>query len=420
MPLITHALLYAGYALLALTTGLALAQVGGASAGEATLSGISLFSAFAITHGGLSAAHAAGAIGRSEKKQKAELDKLRTAHRESIAEMDAIAERLDRLDAAVTEVAHRRIEVAPAPELKLIDQIVDKLGRQMDTRFEEIRRVAGPAQPVRESGPIDIVREALDENRVELHLQPTVALPQRRTAFYEGFTRLKDATGRIIMPGEFMPAAERAGLMTIIDNMLLFRCVQIVRKLAQKDRRIGIFCNIAPRALSDEAFFPQFIDFLREHREMAGALIFELPQEAFEGRTGVEARAMAKLADLGYRFSIDKVTHLDVDLIDMERAGVRFFKAPGRMLIDGFVSEGVRPRSSITREIAAADIAAIFVRYGIDIIAERIEDEAIVVDLLDLEIPYAQGHLFGAPRAIKDSLMEETAPPPGMFGRNAA
>jgi len=419
MPLITHALLYAGYALLALTTGLALAQVGGAAAGEATLSAIGLFSAFAITHGGLSAAHASGAVARSEKKQKVEIDKLRASHRESVAEMDAIADRLDRLDTAVTDIAHRRIEAPAAPELKLIDQIVDKLGRQMDTRFDEIARVAGPA-PARERGPIDIVREALDENRVELHLQPTVALPQRRTAFYEGFTRLKDANGRIILPNEFMPAAERAGLMPIIDNLLLFRCVQIVKKLAQKDRRIGIFCNIAPRALSDEVFFPQFLDFLREHREMAGALIFELPQEAFEGRTGVEARAMAKLADLGYRFSIDKVGHLDVDLIDMERAGVRFFKAPGAMMIEGFVGEGIRPKSSIVREIAANDIAAIFIRYGIDIVAERIEDEATVVDLLELEIPYAQGHLFGAPRAIKDSLMEETAPPPGMFGRSAA
>lgn len=420
MPLITHALLYAGYALVALTTGLALTQIGGAGAGEAVLGAISLFSACAITHAGLTAAQAAGAIGRSEKKQKAEVDKLRTAHREVVAEMDAIAERMDRLDAAITEVAHRRIETQAPPELKLIDQIVDKLGRQMDTRLTEIARVSGPPATQREPGPIDIVRDALDDNRVELHLQPTVALPQRRTAFYEGFTRLKDAGGRIILPNEFMPAAARAGLMNIIDNMLLFRCVQIVKKLAQKDRRIGIFCNIAPQALSDEQFFPQFLEFLREHREMSGALIFELPQEAFEGRTGVEARAMAKLTDLGYRFSIDKVTHLDVDLIDMERAGVRFFKVPGRLLVDAVVAQGVRPKSAITREIAAQDVAAIFIRYGIDIVAERIEDEATVVEILDLDIPYAQGHLFGAPRAIKESLMEETAPPPGMFGRGAA
>ena len=85
--------------------------------------------------------------------------------------------------------------------------------------------------------------------------------------------------------------------------------------------------------------------------------------------------------------------------------------------IDGLIHEGVRPKSTITREIAANDVAAVFIRYGIDIIAERIEDEAAVVEILELEIPYAQGHLFGAPRAIKESLMEETAPPPGMFGR---
>jgi cyclic-di-GMP phosphodiesterase TipF (flagellum assembly factor) len=416
MPLITHALLYAGYALLALTTGLALAQVGGSAPGEATIGALALFCAFSLTHAGLSAAHAAGAVGRTEKKIKADMDKLRVAHREVVAEMDAMGDRIDRIDNAVTEIAHRPIEAPREPEVKLIDRIVDKLGRQMDERIGQIARIAGPGN-VRERGPIDMVREALDDNRVELHLQPIVALPQRKSVFYEGFSRLKDDVGRTIMPGDFMPAAEKAGLMPVIDNMLLFRCVQIVKKLAQKDRRVAIFCNITPRALSDDAFFPQFLDFLRDHRDMAGAVIFELPQDAFEARTSVEARAMAKLADLGYRFSIDKVTRLDIDIVDMERAGVRYFKAPASLLIEGLIHQGIRPKSSITREIAANDVAAVFIRYGIDIIAERIEDEAAVVDILELEIPYAQGHLFGAPRAIKESLMEETAPPPGMFGR---
>ena len=48
---------------------------------------------------------------------------------------------------------------------------------------------------------------------------------------------------------------------------------------------------------------------------------------------------------------------------------------------------------------------------AIDIIAERIESEDAVLEVLDLDVPYGQGHLFGAPRAIKESLMEETAPP---------
>jgi len=416
MPLITHALLYVGYAMIALTTGLALSQVGGADIASSVLSGIALFCAAAITHGGIAASAAAGKVGRIEKRLKTDIDRVRAAHREVIADIDAVTARVETLDRNVMELTERQMiappqqVVAAAPEIKMLDQIVDRLGRALDSRFDEMRRIAGPAHSA-QRGPIDLVREALVENRVELHLQPVVSLPQRRTVFYEGFTRLKDESGRLILPQEFIPVAESAGLMGVIDNMLTFRCVQIVRKMMKNDRRIGIFCNITPRALSDEAFFPQFLDFMREHSDLSGSVIFEMPQDAFEQRSSLEARAMAKLADLGFRFSIDRVTHIEVDLPDLERAGVRYFKAPATLISDQLIKKGLRPKSAITREIAAADVAAVFQRYGIDIVAERIEAEPQVLDVLDLDIPYAQGHLFGQPRAIKESLAEETAPP---------
>ncbi len=421
MPLITHALLYAGYALIALTTGLALQQVGGASGAEAFLGGIALFSAAAITHGGISAAFAAGAVGRTEKRLKGDIERVRAAHREVIADIDAVNVRLDSIDRDIQEIAERPTPApqlappAPAatPELHLLDQIAERLGRAIESRFDDARRIASPG--VR--GPIDIVREALTENRIELHLQPVVSLPQRRTVFYEGFTRLKDETGRLILPQEFIPAAEQAGLMPMIDNLLLFRCVQIVRKMMKNDRRIGIFCNLSPRALADEQFFPQFYDFMRENEDLAGSVIFELPQPAFAQRNAGEARGMAKLADLGFRFSVDRVERIDIDLPDLERAGVRYLKAAANTLNDQVIKRGVRPTSAITREIAAVDVAAVFQRYGVDIIAERVEAESQVLEILDLDIPYAQGHLFGPPRAIKDSLMEETAPPRDFFER---
>jgi cyclic-di-GMP phosphodiesterase TipF (flagellum assembly factor) len=416
MPPITHALLYLGYALMALCVGLALGGVGGAGPAESFLGAMALFCALAVTHAGISAACAAGAVGRTETRLRSEMGRVRAQNKEIAAEIETMHERVERLDMAVAEVAQRRTDPQASPDLKMIDHIVDRLGRAMDNRIDEMRRVTGP-HPARERGPIEIVRDALEENRVELHLQPIVALPQRRTAFYEGFSRLRDEGGRLILPNEFLPAAEKAGLIGVIDNMLMFRAVQIVRKLAEKDRRIGIFCNLAPRALSDETFFPQFFEFLREHKDTASAMIFELPQEAFVTRSSQEARAMARLADLGYRFSIDKVTRLDVDLVDMERAGVRFFKAAGPILIEDMVKKGVRPKSTITREIAANDVPAVFVRFGIEMIAERIESEDVAAEIVDLDIPYAQGHLFGQPRAIKESLMDETAPPRGFFTR---
>jgi cyclic-di-GMP phosphodiesterase TipF (flagellum assembly factor) len=268
-----------------------------------------------------------------------------------------------------------------------------------------------PINPAAARGPVELVREAILEDRVELHLQPIVQLPQRKTAFYEGFTRLKDASGRLILPQEFIPAAEQAGLMSTIDNVLLFRCVQIVRKLIKQDRRVGIFCNISPTALADNGFFPQFFEFMLENRDLAGSVIFEIPQASYDARTSIEARAMGKLVDLGFRFSLDHVTNAEIDLPDLERSGVRYVKIAAGILTEQMIRGGVRPRSAITRELAAADIAAVFQRYGIDMIAERIESEDAVLEVLDLDVPYGQGHLFGAPRAIKESLMEETAPP---------
>ena len=425
MPAIAHALFYIAYAVVSFAIGVGLTQVGGADNMGATLGSIALFAAFSITHTGMMIAGGAGAVKameqRLERKIFGELERMKTTQRNVINDMEALGDHVARLDHAMEIVATRQVEAKPAPamESRMIEQLVDRLGRAMDMKFDEVRRVTGTAS-VPPRGPIDIVREALQENRVELYLQPIVSLPQRRTTFYEGFTRLKDSTGAIVMPNEFMPAADAAGLTSTIDNMLLFRCVQIVRRLAKQDRRIGIFCNISPRSLSDEAFFPQFLDFLVENRDLAGSLIFEIGQDAFDGRGAVEARAMARLVDLGFRFSIDKVTRMSIDLIDLERAGVRYLKAPGRILISQVADEGVRPRSNIVREIAARDVSAVFRRHGVDLIAERIEDEETVVEILDLDAPYGQGHLFGAPRAIKDSLMEETAPPPGMFIRAAS
>ncbi|HWA01757.1 MAG TPA: EAL domain-containing protein [Caulobacterales bacterium] len=424
MPIITHALLYAGYALLSLTVGLALSQVGGADGASAFLGGLGLFSACAVTHAGIAASFAVGRIGGAEKRIKGDVERLRAAHREVIADIDAVQARLESLEMAVNFGTPKAIEPPPqqvpvsAPEIKLIEQIVDKLGQTLESRLAHLQPAPGGApqpQPQTTRGPMDLVREALMENRVELHLQPIVQLPQRRTAFYEGFTRLKDATGRLILPQEFIPAAEQAGLMSIIDNVLMFRCVQIVRKLMKQDRRVGIFCNISPAALADEHFFAQFLEFMRENRDLAGSVIFEIPQASYEARTSVEARAMAKLIDLGFRFSIDKITSLEIDLPDLERSGVRYVKAAARVLADQLMRDGKRPRSAITREIAAADVSAVFARYGVDLIAERIESEDLVLEALDLDIPYAQGHLFGAPRAIKESLMEETAPPRDFF-----
>ena len=85
---------------------------------------------------------------------------------------------------------------------------------------------------------LDIVRNALEENRVDLYLQPVVSLPQRKVRFYEALSRLRSEDGAVIMPMQYIRIAAPAGLMSIVDNLLLFRCVQVVKRLTQKQRDV--------------------------------------------------------------------------------------------------------------------------------------------------------------------------------------
>ena len=262
------------------------------------------------------------------------------------------------------------------------------------------------------------MRGALAENRVDLYLQPVVTLPQRRTVFYESFSRLRDESGRVLMPAEYISVAEPEGLMTSIDNLLLFRCVQIVRRLAKQDRQVGIFCNVAPTSLGDESFFPQFLDMLSANRDLAGALIFELGQAAFEARGSVEARNMAKLADLGFRFSLDKVTDLDFDLQDLSRSDVKFVRVGAQMLLDEMVELDGRLVLKSLPDLAAEDFCQLTRRYGVEVIVEKVESERQIVDLLELDVGYGQGHLFGEPRPIREAVLAEADPPTDFLRQN--
>ena len=349
---------------------------------------------------------------RDQSSVAQEMGLMRDANLVMADTLEQINTRLGILTEAVEDKAVRSSE-----ELTSEVRVLEDLVQRMSVSLEE-RLAAPPVQfassPRRDDGQaaalLETVREALAGNRVDLYLQPVVSLPPRRTVFYEGFSRLRDESGRVLMPAQYLTVAEPEGLVTAIDNLLLFRCVQIVRRLAKQDRKVGIFCNVSLTSLRDELFFPQFLDFLAENKDMAGGLIFELGQAAFDSRGPVEARNMAKLADLGFRFSLDKVHDLDLDFRELQRADVKFLKISAEVLLEQLVGSEAAP-ARMLKDLYPADFAPLARRYGAEVIAEKVESERQVIDVLELDIAYGQGHLFGEPRAIKDQVLAETDPP---------
>jgi cyclic-di-GMP phosphodiesterase TipF (flagellum assembly factor) len=404
MRKVTEALLAGAYLCLALTVALLVWRGGGGvGAGVAALAG-TLGLAFALHN----------LVGRGAERAglDRQLSGLREANQILADQLEIMHDRLAGFAESVQEDADRRSEELTT-EVRVLEDLVQRMGDSLEARLAETPQLPPAYQRHhhQHTALLETVREALSDNRVDLYLQPVVSLPQRRTVFYESFSRLRDASGRVMMPAEYLSVAEPEGLMPAIDNLLLFRCVQIVRRLAEKDRRVGIFCNVALTSLGDESFFPQFLEFLAENRDLSGALIFELGQSAFDRRGSTESRNMGKLADLGFRFSLDKVSDLDLNFPDLARADVKFVKVSAEVLLSQVLELDGRLALRSLKDLNAADLADLTRRYGVELIAEKVETERQVVDVLELNIAYGQGNLFGEPKAVREAVLAEADPP---------
>ena len=235
---------------------------------------------------------------------------------------------------------------------------------------------------------LDITRRALEDNRVDLYIQPVVNLPQRQVRFYEAFSRVRHEDGGIILPEQYIPIATESGLISTIDNLLLFRCVQLIRRVHRDQSNLGFFCNISRHSLTDLEFFSQFVDFLEHNIKLAGVLNFEFGQDDL-ALSEVKAN-LERLARLGYTFSIDRVKSLKLDITGLSRRGVRFVKVG----VDTLLSE----RHQATAPVHINDLSDAMKRAEIDLIAEKVELEATVIDLIDRNVRFGQGYLFGEPR----------------------
>ncbi len=245
---------------------------------------------------------------------------------------------------------------------------------------------AGPS----DAAVLAATRDALERARVTLFVQPIVSLPNRRTKFYETYSRIRATDGEMIGPERYLRVASDAGLIAAIDNNLLFRCVQLMRRLRKHERTYGFFCNVSPHTVSDDTFFPQFVEFLGNNVELAGEIVFEFTQADIESHYPAIAPGLGELQRLGYRFSLDQLTRFDLNMKALADRHFRYIKLDTRKMLELRADpEGRRRIERLLNEARDAGIAPI---------VEKIETERDLIELLDFPFPYGQGYLFGAPK----------------------
>lgn len=338
--------------------------------------------------------------------ERLQIDKeLRNIRRDlSSAEMG-----LEKLDVAMTHLTGEDENMDGfAEEMKMLRKLMRQLSKEMKTgkignspmsHEPEVKRptlVATPPPSIEEMDEhrraeiLEIVRSGLQENRVDLYLQPIVRLPQRRTRFYEAFSRIRGPEGELITPKQYLAIAEDAGLVGTIDNLLLIRCVQLIRRVRQKTHDMGFFVNVSARTLRDAAFFNQFVEFLDRNSDLKQNLILEFAQEDIDNASEQLKEGLGMLSEMGFVFSMDQVIRLDMNFQELAKSNFKYLKVSASDLMPG--------AHTLPMDIHPDDLHEALARAEIELIASQVEDEDTVISLLDADIGFGQGYLFGAPK----------------------
>ncbi|HTX05347.1 MAG TPA: EAL domain-containing protein [Steroidobacteraceae bacterium] len=264
------------------------------------------------------------------------------------------------------------------------------------------------------------VTRAAEENRLELFFQPIRPIGRPgATAFHELTVRLRDDDGRLVSPGEFIPAAERYNVMSVIDRWVVQRAIErlkewvgrgelrevanagpraAVRGEARQTRSIAgaglplIAVNLSGTSLNEQSF----IDFVLQQvgdPTLAQALCFEITETAAVTNLSNATFVMRELKARGCRFALDDFGTGLSSFMYLKTLPVDYLKIDGQFI--SHVADDAVDRSMVEA------ICKVGKALGIETVAECVESQAVLDELSRIGIDYAQGYFLARPEPIE-------------------
>lgn len=249
----------------------------------------------------------------------------------------------------------------------------------------------------REMHWVSKLTRACDDSRFELCYQPIVPIGANRCdrEHFELMLRLRDESGSLIAPAEFIPAAERYNVMPSIDRWVVRRALdQLVHRSGSGIKPYTIAVNLSGTSLNDERFLEYLIAELSARELSAGAVCFEITETAAIANLGNVVYFMRELKNRGCQFALDDFGSGLSSFMYLKTLPVDYLK------IDGQFIENVT-RDPVDRSMVEA-ISQVGKAMGIHTIAERVESVDVMQELGRLGIGFAQGFYIAAPRSTSE------------------
>lgn len=242
------------------------------------------------------------------------------------------------------------------------------------------------------------ITSAVEDGRLELFYQPIIGIGRSKDGMrghYELLLRMRNEDGELVNPDQFIPAAERYNLMSMLDRWVVREALtRLADRNPGSDRaRFTLAINLSGTSLSEDRFLEFVIDELAKQRLPQGAICFEITETAAISNLSRVIHFMQTLRQLGCLFSLDDFGSGLSSFTYLKNLPVDFLKIDGqfiRNVVDDFVDESmVRAINEVGRAM------------GIETIAERVETRQVLEKLSELGVEFAQGYYIARPTSVQ-------------------
>ena len=233
------------------------------------------------------------------------------------------------------------------------------------------------------------VRNMLENNRFTPAYQPIVDARSGRIHDYEVLMRMPCDDGQVILPGGFMPAAERFGLIHMLDRWMVESSIRRLHDLHRDGNDVRFSINLSGQAFGDDLLLPLIRRLLDETGLEPSLLTFEITETEAISNLEAATAFINQLNTIGCRFSLDDfgsgfcsftyLKHLPVDALKIDGS---FIRDIANSLID---QEMVRAMNQIAHAL------------GKTTIAECVEDRRTMEILREVGVDYVQGNYLSQP-----------------------
>jgi diguanylate cyclase (GGDEF)-like protein/PAS domain S-box-containing protein len=237
--------------------------------------------------------------------------------------------------------------------------------------------------------------KAIEQNQFLLYVQPIVSLKTatatKQVTSYEVLLRLQDEEGKIIPPGQFIPAAEKYGLMHLVDRWVIRSLFAYLERQSRQNNINNCFytINLSGASLNDDGFF----DFVREQFSLYSVspeyVCFEITETVAISNISKVNLLIRDLKTMGCHIALDDFGSGMSSFGYLKSLPIDYLKIDGMFIKDIL-------HSQIACEIVSA-INRIAHVMQIQTVAEYVENDEIFDKLSDFEVDYAQGYGISKP-----------------------